>query len=162
MEPWCPFAESNLLSQQLLELFGDFHWTPLANNSIGWNPVLSLEALCGDKWCPGGTLSLLLFVDIVRIAFIYFRDVSTALSFHNPYIPSLNSRAVSPHMPFLNPVTSPSPYLTLLYLPTLSPCLPIKSILVVSPREIYVPPPIPSSLYPTFLGQWIVAWLSLI
>jgi hypothetical protein len=30
-------------------LFGDFHFTPLANNSIECNPDLALEALFGDR-----------------------------------------------------------------------------------------------------------------
>lgn len=36
-------------------VWGDFHGTILANNSIGWSSVLALEASFGDKrWLVGG------------------------------------------------------------------------------------------------------------
>lgn len=39
IEPCCQFVESNALSQHQPGLFGDFHWTPLANNLTECNPV---------------------------------------------------------------------------------------------------------------------------
>lgn len=43
------FVERNPLSWQQPGLFGDFHGTPLANNSVECNPVLQLAALSGYK-----------------------------------------------------------------------------------------------------------------
>lgn len=61
-----------------MNLWGPFlfkpphHGAPLAN-SIGWNLVLSLEGLLGDKrwqvWVPSSLLSR----DFIRVAFIYYR-----------------------------------------------------------------------------------------
>jgi hypothetical protein len=52
-------------------LFGDFHGTPLANNSVEYNPVPLLEALLGDKrWLVEISYSPL---DIIRFTFMYFR-----------------------------------------------------------------------------------------
>lgn len=67
----CQCVEHNLLSWQQPGLFGDFHGTPLANDSTGCHPVLALKAYFGDKRQTVETPSLLLFLDFIRIAFIY-------------------------------------------------------------------------------------------
>jgi hypothetical protein len=65
------FVENSLLSWQQPGLFVDFSGTPLASNSIGYNMVLELEALCDRNGQLG--LSPMLFRNFIKINFIYFR-----------------------------------------------------------------------------------------
>lgn len=50
-----------------------FLWNLLANNPTGYSPVLPLEGLFGDKRQLIETLSIPLFENFIRIAFIYFK-----------------------------------------------------------------------------------------
>ena len=70
--PCCQFVESNLLSWQQPGLFGDFNGTALANNLIGCDPILVLEASFGDKRWPDETPSPPLFQKFIKIPFTYF------------------------------------------------------------------------------------------
>ena len=72
MEPFYPFAESNLFIILATELVvWGFSWNSLVNNSIRCNLVPVLEALFGGKRQPAGTLYLFLFGHFISIAFIY-------------------------------------------------------------------------------------------
>jgi hypothetical protein len=55
-------------------LFGNFHVIPLANNSIGYNPVLLLKASLGEERWPVGTSDPTLLGDFIITTFIYFRN----------------------------------------------------------------------------------------
>lgn len=57
--------ESNLKSWQQFGLFGNYHGTVLANNSIRCNSILVLEASFVDKREPDGNLSPSLFGDFI-------------------------------------------------------------------------------------------------
>jgi hypothetical protein len=65
-------------------LFGNFHRTPLAKNSIRCKPILVAKALFGDKRCLLG-LCLPHYLEILcrSPSCIYFREASTTLGFHN-------------------------------------------------------------------------------
>lgn len=78
------FAVSNLVSRQQPGLFVDSRWTPLVNNSITSNSILTLKSLFDDKTWPVGTFVLSLFGNLIQIAIIYVCILGnfTVLVFH--------------------------------------------------------------------------------
>lgn len=91
-----------------LGLFGKFHRTLLANNWIGFNPVLVLEAKFGEMDSPLGTLLPPLFEDFIMIAFIYFGKCPLQPLFI-PLFNALNSNSLH-SFPHLNPLLHLSTY----------------------------------------------------
>ena len=77
-------------------LFGDFHESPLVNNSIECNPYPPLQALPGYKKWPVETSHSLTLGSLVRIIFTDSRSFHFTRFQTNPQRP-LNSNHLSPH-----------------------------------------------------------------
>lgn len=94
--PSCQFVELKRLSWQESELFGNFHGTLLAHNSVGYNSVLVLEALFGDL----GLIAPIIW----RLHQAHFNRSfhCTRFQYHSSDIPQFQlSLSIFPHPPYL-------------------------------------------------------------
>lgn len=74
-----------------------------------------MEALFGVQRCPVGNLSPSLFEDFIRITFIFFQNVSTALGLIPP-LKCDSIPALSPCIPSINPISPLPSFLILQFL----------------------------------------------
>lgn len=109
----------------------DFHRTLLANKFIRYNQFSVLEVLLDSKRWPFWDCFSLLLGDFIKIAFIYF----TELSFYTTSQLPLNSSCLSLHHHYLPSLFLPN--LPVLVLQSSSCSPPIKSVLSSSPKDIY-------------------------
>lgn len=125
----CRFVESNPLSQLQFGLFGNFHGTHLANDSIECNSIPPLETLPARKRWSVETLYTLLLRVFIGITFIHFR------SFHYTRFPQ--PKCPQFHLSLLEISSLPHTFtnLTSLLLSPYTPSQPIKSILFTFLRE---------------------------
>lgn len=152
MGPHCQFIENNPLSKLFPVLFGTFHGTTLASNSIELKQVLPLKALPGNM-DDQLRLIILLYLESSLGSPPYIWGSFQSRGFHSylkcPPFPATWSCTVSLHhiLSSLSP-----PILSML----------IKSILFHTSRVTHVPPNtlILSPLYLNSLGPQTETWVS--
>jgi hypothetical protein len=114
-------------------MFGDFYMTPLVNNSVECNPVQLLESYFDNKRWSVKTPYPSLLGDLIKIALIYFKKLPlhwvSILACKCPSIPT-----VSPYILSINTISPPHCHDP----DPLMPAPPIKSILLLPPRKIYL------------------------
>lgn len=95
----CQFVDNSLLPCQQPKLFGTLCGAPLANNLVGYNPVLALEASLGNKaWSNRAPSTSLLETSSGLPSYILGNFCYAGFPYPHSVLPA------SSHIPFLNPM----------------------------------------------------------